>query len=82
VSQITGASRRPGYGSEYMDVQCPQCGYRTGVGTFSEPGTCPACGTALMLTCEFRALSPEELRAECERRSPAVTPSRNVVPAT
>ena len=35
----------------------------------SEPGSCPTCGTALMLTCEFRALTPEQLQAEAQRRS-------------
>jgi hypothetical protein len=34
-----------------------------------EPGSCPSCGTALMLTCEFRALTPEDLLAEARRRA-------------
>ena len=50
-------------------AQCPTCGYRIGLGTWGEPGTCPNCGTALMLTCEFRALTPEDLLAEARRRS-------------
>jgi hypothetical protein len=52
-------------------AQCPDCGYRVGLGIASEPGTCPACGVPLMLTGEFRAYSPEELRAEAERRAEA-----------
>ena len=48
---------------------CPECGYRIGLGTFSEPGLCPNCETALMFTCEFRALSPEDLRQEANRRA-------------
>jgi hypothetical protein len=57
-------------------AQCPECGYRVGLGITSEPGTCPACGVPLMLTCEFRALSPEELRAEAERRAETPGPAR------
>ena len=34
----------------------------------SEPGSCPRCGVPLMLTCEFRALSEEELKDEMERQ--------------
>jgi len=51
-----------------FQVLCPQCGYRVGVGTFSDPGTCPSCDLPLMLTSEFRALSSDELIAESERR--------------
>jgi hypothetical protein len=50
-------------------VQCPQCGYRVGLGITSEPGTCPSCGLALMYTCEFRALSEEDLLSESRRRA-------------
>jgi hypothetical protein len=50
-------------------AMCPECGYRIGLGTFSEPGLCPTCETALMFTCEFRALTPEDLRAEAKRRA-------------
>jgi hypothetical protein len=57
-----------------MDAQCPQCGYRTGLGSFSEPGACPKCNMPLMLTGEFRAYTPEELRADWERRSEASRP--------
>jgi hypothetical protein len=57
-----------------MDAQCPQCGYRTGLGSFSEPGACPKCKMPLMLTGEFRAYTPEELRADWERRSEAGRP--------
>jgi hypothetical protein len=34
----------------------------------SEPGRCPRCDVPLMLTCEFRALSEDELKAEMERQ--------------
>ncbi len=50
-------------------AQCPTCGYLVGLGTWAEPGSCPRCGTALMLTCEFRALTREDLLAEAKRRS-------------
>lgn len=50
-------------------AKCPTCGYLVGLGIWSEPGSCPSCGTALMLTCEFRALSADELAAEARRRS-------------
>jgi hypothetical protein len=52
-------------------AQCIECGYRVGLGIASEPGTCPSCGMELMLTGEIRALTPEELRSEAERRSKA-----------
>jgi len=51
-----------------FQVLCPQCGYRVGVGTFSDPGVCPSCDLPLMLTSEFRAFSDDELIAESERR--------------
>ena len=51
-----------------FQVLCPQCGYRVGVGTFSDPGSCPNCELPLMLTCEMRALTSDELIAESERR--------------
>ena len=54
-----------------FQVVCPQCGYRIGVGTFSDPGNCPSCEMPLMLTAEFRALPPEDLLAEAERRKGA-----------
>jgi hypothetical protein len=50
-------------------VECPQCGYRVGLGITSEPGTCPNCGLAMMFTCEFRALSEEDLLDEARRRA-------------
>lgn len=50
-------------------VMCPECGFKVGLGVASEPGTCPSCGLALMLTTEFRALDAEQLRAEAERRA-------------
>jgi hypothetical protein len=49
-------------------VVCPECGYRVGVGTFSDPGACPRCELPLMLTSEFRALPHDELLAEAKRR--------------
>lgn len=53
-------------------VQCPDCGYRVGLGIVSEPGTCPSCGIPLMLTGELRALTPEQIQAESERQVLAV----------
>jgi predicted Zn-ribbon and HTH transcriptional regulator len=50
-------------------AKCPSCDYRVGLGAVSEPGRCPSCGLALMLTSEFRALSREEILAEARRRS-------------
>ena len=51
-----------------FEVLCPECGYRVGVGTFSDPGSCPSCDLPLMLTAEFRALPREDLVAEAKRR--------------
>jgi hypothetical protein len=51
-----------------FEVVCPECGYRVGVGTFSDPGSCPSCDLPLMLTAEFRALPREDLVAEAKRR--------------
>ena len=51
-----------------FEVACPECGYRVGVGTFSDPGSCPSCDLPLMLTAEFRALPREDLVAEAKRR--------------
>ena len=51
-----------------FQVVCPECGYRVGVGTFSDPGSCPSCDLPLMLTAEFRALPHEDLVAEAKRR--------------
>ena len=50
------------------NVTCPDCGYAVGLGVASEPGRCPSCDEPLMLTCEMRALGPEQARAEAERR--------------
>jgi uncharacterized Zn finger protein (UPF0148 family) len=50
-------------------VVCPTCGYEVGLGVASEPGRCPHCDEALMLTVEMRALTPEEIRAEIERQA-------------
>jgi hypothetical protein len=33
-----------------------------------EPGRCPDCEIPLMLTCEFNALSADDLEAEVERQ--------------
>ena len=49
-------------------VTCPQCDYTVGLGMASEPGRCPHCDLPLMLTCEFRALTPDDLEAEMERQ--------------
>ena len=50
-------------------VVCPTCGYEVGLGVASEPGRCPHCDEALMLTVEMRALTPEQIRAEIERQT-------------
>ena len=50
-------------------VVCPTCGYEVGLGVASEPGRCPHCDEALMLTVEMRALTPEQIRAEIERQA-------------
>ena len=42
-------------------VICPHCGYCVGLGMAAEMGNCPNCDVPLVLTCEFRALSQEEL---------------------
>ena len=34
----------------------------------ADPGHCPDCDVPLMLTCEFRALTPDDLKAEAERQ--------------
>jgi hypothetical protein len=48
-------------------VICPQCGYCVGLGMAAEIVRCPSCDLPLVLTCEFRALSEEDLRAIVER---------------
>jgi uncharacterized Zn finger protein (UPF0148 family) len=50
-------------------VVCPTCGYEVGLGVASEPGRCPHCDVALMLTVEMRALTPDQIRAEIERQA-------------
>jgi hypothetical protein len=50
-------------------VICPQCGYNVGLGMAADPGYCPVCDIPLMHTTEFRALTPEDLRAEAERQA-------------
>jgi hypothetical protein len=55
--------------SDKMDrVTCPQCGYTVGLGMAADPGHCPDCDQPMMLTCEFRALTPDDLKAEAERQ--------------
>ena len=49
-------------------VTCPECGYLVGLGVASEPGRCPSCDVPLMLTCEMRALTPEQVRDDLARR--------------
>ena len=49
-------------------VTCPQCGYTVGLGMACDPGQCPSCDLPLMHTCEFRALSDEDLEAEMQRQ--------------
>jgi hypothetical protein len=57
-------------------AQCPSCGYLVGLGVWSEPGTCPRCELPLMLTAEFRALTPEQVLREARRRAqPSVAPA-------
>jgi uncharacterized Zn finger protein (UPF0148 family) len=51
------------------NVVCPTCAYEVGLGVASEPGRCPHCDEALMLTVEMRALTPEQIRAEIERQA-------------
>ena len=34
----------------------------------SDPGNCPRCDLPLMLTCELRAYSGDDLKAEVERQ--------------
>ena len=50
-------------------AQCPNCNTTIGLGSWSEPGECPTCGQPLMLTCELRALTPEELDTIREARN-------------
>jgi hypothetical protein len=57
-------------------AKCPSCGYLVGLGVWSEPGTCPRCELPLMLTAEFRALTPEEvLRLARQRAQTGATPA-------
>jgi hypothetical protein len=49
-------------------VICPQCGYTVGLGMACDPGECPRCELPLLHTCEFRALSEADLKAEIERQ--------------
>ena len=49
-------------------VICPQCGYCVGLGMAAEIGHCPSCDVPLMLTCEFRALTTEDIEAAVKRQ--------------
>jgi len=57
-------------------VVCPQCGYVVGIGTWSDPGTCPSCEVPLMLTAEMRALPPDDGPGRRERRAAADAEAR------
>jgi hypothetical protein len=57
-------------------VVCPQCGYVVGIGTWSDPGTCPSCEVPLMLTAE-RAVTPDDTRNRRERRAGAEAETRS-----
>ena len=58
-------------------VVCPQCGYLVGIGTWSDPGTCPSCEVPLMLTAEMRALTPDDATGRRERRGAAEAEARS-----
>ena len=45
----------------------------------AEMGTCPNCEVPLMLTCEMRALTPDDLEAEA-RRQRALADERRKLP--
>jgi hypothetical protein len=49
-------------------VTCPQCNYTVGLGMAADPGHCPNCELPLLHTCEFRALTDDDLKAEMERQ--------------
>ena len=49
-------------------VICPHCGYCVGLGMAAEIGQCPSCDVPLVLTCEFRALTTEDIKAAVERQ--------------
>jgi hypothetical protein len=49
-------------------VICPECGYCVGLGMAAEIGRCPSCNVPLVLTCEFRALSSEDLERIRDRQ--------------
>ena len=54
-------------------AKCPGCGYLVGLGVWSEPGTCPRCELPLMLTAEFRAVTPEEVLRQARLRAKTAT---------
>jgi hypothetical protein len=45
----------------------------------SDPGNCPRCELPLMLTCEMRAFSKDDLEAEMERQQ-ALAEQRRELP--
>jgi hypothetical protein len=49
-------------------VICPKCGYCVGLGMAADIGYCPSCEVPLVLTCEFRALTPEDIERAAERQ--------------
>jgi hypothetical protein len=57
-------------------VVCPECGYLVGIGTWSDPGTCPSCDVPLVLTAEMRAISPDDMSTRHERRGGAEAKAR------
>jgi len=59
-------------------VKCPQCEYTVGLGMAADFGRCPSCDVPLMLTCEFRALTAEDLRSEMERQVTAEGERRRI----
>jgi hypothetical protein len=48
-----------------------------GIGTWSDPATCPSCEVPLMLTAKMRALAPDEARSRRERRVGAEAEARS-----
>ena len=54
-------------------VICPQCGYCVGLGMAAEIGHCPNCDVPLVLTCEFRALTPEDIERAVDRQRKLAT---------
>jgi len=59
-------------------VICPQCGYCVGLGMAAEIGRCPSCDVPLMLTCEFRALTAEDIEQAVERQRKLIAERQRV----